>query len=398
MRPCKNKLEYEDSYWGQLQTASYSCSASGAVTPDYRYRASRGLPLPHLEYDRYVASTLDPIGSVPLSWFDCDNVKQGNMSVAKVGNPLPYQDYLDYPSEMAFVEQRALRSFFENIKSSDLQSLVALGEMPKTMNLIANSARRMAGFLRGIKRLDPSEAFKSLGLETGRHARNVSRRANTLKKRGASSRDIGDFAADTWLEVKYGWKPLLYDIESAAEALAHDWANEPRDVRVFGSGNVAIDHRHALHLPLRGVASGSGSAKVRYQADFQVLDPTLRNANSLGLTNLATVAWELIPYSFVFDWFVPVGAFLDAQTAYYGLNFRSGSRSQFFESKGEATVTGYLTCNNFDVSRKVTYLKFERRLLTAAPSSMGLLSPNQVSKLFNFDKVTTSLALLNRFR
>jgi hypothetical protein len=32
---------------------------------------------------------------------------------------------------------------------------------------------------------------------------------------------------------------------------------------------------------------------------------------NLGLTDPLSVAWELIPYSFVVDWFVPIGTYLD---------------------------------------------------------------------------------------
>lgn len=34
-------------------------------------------------------------------------------------------------------------------------------------------------------------------------------------------------------------------------------------------------------------------------------------ARQLGLVDPATVVWELIPYSFVVDWFLPIGSYLE---------------------------------------------------------------------------------------
>jgi hypothetical protein len=46
---------------------------------------------------------------------------------------------------------------------------------------------------------------------------------------------------------------------------------------------------------------------------------------TVGLLNPATVAWELVPYSFIADWFVPVGDYLTGLTADCGLVFKGGS-------------------------------------------------------------------------
>jgi hypothetical protein len=49
-----------------------------------------------------------------------------------------------------------------------------------------------------------------------------------------------------------------------------------------------------------------------------------RTLASLGLTNLASVGWEVMPYSFVIDWAVPVGNWLNLQDADTGLEYVQG--------------------------------------------------------------------------
>jgi hypothetical protein len=41
----------------------------------------------------------------------------------------------------------------------------------------------------------------------------------------------------------------------------------------------------------------------------------------MGVVNPLSIAWEVIPFSFVVDWFIPVGQVLEACTATMGLSF-----------------------------------------------------------------------------
>ena len=53
----------------------------------------------------------------------------------------------------------------------------------------------------------------------------------------------------------------------------------------------------------------------------------IRNDTKYGLVNPLSLGWELIPFSFVVDWCMPIGNFLEALTAHYGLTFDSGFTS-----------------------------------------------------------------------
>jgi hypothetical protein len=51
-----------------------------------------------------------------------------------------------------------------------------------------------------------------------------------------------------------------------------------------------------------------------------------------GLTSPVSLAWELIPFSFVVDWFLPIGSAIQAFSAFEGLTFMSGYKTYFTKS------------------------------------------------------------------
>lgn len=380
------------------------------MTPNFRKIIEAGGSLPMNPYQRRVDILYTPVGQgltdgavdtlYDLVWYD--SWLYGSLSTTNaLGSITSYRDnFLD-------ADAKAVRSFYENARGTDVQALVTLGELPKTLGLVASSAKRIAGFMRGMKRLDVTGAFNSLGLETGRHYRNVTRGANSLKKSG-TAKNIKDFASNTWLEVQYGWKPLLYEIEGAVGLLDNQWAHTDYDLLIKGSGSEKFGIQSDLPTPdsllpspyWDGVARGGGKCKVRYTCAFRVIHPTLRNASSIGLTNLGEVAWELTPYSFVIDWFVPIGAYISSLTALYGLDFVRGCKTETIKFSGEAVLSAtrkYQSLEMTPVSLSCSrdYKDCTRTLINAPPSPLIGLRPKDLDEALNVTKAVTSLALMN---
>jgi hypothetical protein len=57
-------------------------------------------------------------------------------------------------------------------------------------------------------------------------------------------------------------------------------------------------------------------------------NPKLAELSSLGLINPLEIVWEVLRYSFVVDWFLPVGEWLGSLTADVGYTFYGGSLSK----------------------------------------------------------------------
>lgn len=136
-----------------------------------------------------------------------------------------------------------------------------------------------------------------------------------------------------YLEIVYGWNPLMQDIygvyvlakEQSVKAMLLS-AEGKSNRNLQGGGSEFHDFSNATTTKW---ISTNEDAKVRCKL-YGRIDPNhagLRALNQLGLLNPVSLAWELVNWSFVVDWFCPVGAVLNAFTAPAGLSFVSGTKS-----------------------------------------------------------------------
>lgn len=144
-----------------------------------------------------------------------------------------------------------------------------------------------------------------------------------------------------WLAYQYGVKPFLSDVHGAMEALYESANKNPDNWMVSGKGRAGDSLYKEEYLygepgsmdSLRGISSGRQSVFVRIDAG--PTNALLAAAASLGLTNPAQVAWELVPFSFVIDWFLPIGDYFSTLDATFGLQCYGGSTSRRVEWRTE---------------------------------------------------------------
>lgn len=179
----------------------------------------------------------------------------------------------------------------------------------QTVNMLADTSVRLLGALAALKRGHLSAIPKNLGLK--RIGRNI---------------DVPGLPG-YWLEYQYGWKPLLSDVEAAYNAVA---SLEPKALLINAKrvvkGSNAYDSTQYIR---ERETTWKRKSEFYHTCELwgRVSDQFMREANKYGLANPATLAWELVPYSFVVDWFMPVGNVLSAWSATSGLEFVSGYTS-----------------------------------------------------------------------
>jgi hypothetical protein len=114
-----------------------------------------------------------------------------------------------------------------------------------------------------------------------------------------------------------------------------------------------------------------------------------------GFTNPINLAWEVVPYSFVVDWFIPIGPWLETLNAWQGLVFRDGYITTFVRQNTTSTLawSGKLGPTSTGVrsggmSREYVFL--QRGKLTTFPAGRfpSLKNP------FSVDHILNGLALL----
>jgi hypothetical protein len=171
-----------------------------------------------------------------------------------------------------------------------------------------------------------------------------------------------------YLEYKYGWKPLMSDLHTlyenfnsrSPEAMilhASRFVTEVFD-RDGPTDNLVINHK--INLSVTGGCKVSACPNTAF----------LRAANQWGLTNPLTLGWELVPYSFVIDWALPIGNFLEAITSEMGLSFVGGFTSLRMDghiSGNRKNTGGFLPEEGSHVEWAIR--KYQRQQLSGFPTA-----------------------------
>ncbi|DAD52111.1 TPA_asm: maturation protein [ssRNA phage Esthiorhiza.2_35] len=206
-------------------------------------------------------------------------------------------------------------------------------------------------------------------------------------------------AASKYLEYVYGWKPLMSDIYGVI-ALLKEQGN--KDLLLSGTGHsmrqqatsglIADDFSLKHETELMQLTDVSKvSCKIWGRIDPQ--HAGLRALNQLGLINPFSLSYELLPWSFVVDWFVPIGPALQALTASAGLNFVSATTS--VRTKINGTYRAHIYAYDSKVKSQVyatgtvSYDGYSRSVNTDWPSPGPWVNPQP----FSGDRSLKALAL-----
>jgi len=301
-RPAKVKLKYR---W--VKVARPKPPKSATLPPENPYT---------MDYVRY--SDAIGVGSRRVWPYPDTNTSRYEWPIStmtELGGPGVIQDW-DANDEYVLLAR--LR---KKLAGSDFNAGVMAGEAGKSCAMIANAARRVSGALRAVRRGDVVNAARILADGQDFFKKPPVNDLKSLRKHSEKT------IASNWLELQYGWKPLLDDAKSGAEFLAHLHSVPRKQV-----------HRVSYKRNFRSTWDSSpGLRNKSFFAEKRVaLKVTIKDASTVGLSGLldpASVAWELMPYSFVVDWFVPIGTFLQNIALARSLETESVIRTEFVRVK-----------------------------------------------------------------
>lgn len=262
-----------------------------------KWRQARPIdrPLPYVNYDRRILN------------FTCGS-----------SNPNRYVQYTDvlFPDFTPY-ETWSYNKAYDRFKEKcgeAAELAVSLAERKQAMGMVSKRLSQMVSFGSYVARGRWAKAGKSLGM-TSEATKNVVRRI-----RAKGIRKNANDSASAYLEFHFGWSPLVADIYSAVQVLGGDLPG------------FKIHATATSRLPFRDYSTGGPywvrqwssdlSVGTRLQAYVGVTNPNLALLNQLGLVNPATVLWELVPFSFVVDWFANVSDFLGGWTDFLGLTLK----------------------------------------------------------------------------
>lgn len=183
--------------------------------------------------------------------------------------------------------------------------LISLVQWEQSASMIAKRAADLVSIVRNIKR-DPLLFLRKVGVRPSRRGKEPT-------------------PYEAWLEFTFGWAPLLGDIGSAVGVMQGEGL-PPSRIRGTASTSNPINYDSKAE-PYRDIVIGTQHGKVSLSSRVVTVNPNLRLANSLGFTNPAHVAWDLVPFSFVVDWFLPVGKFLQSFDSFVGIELDQHSQT-----------------------------------------------------------------------
>ncbi len=307
---------------------TYSRTWTGGRTPNFaRLREEGRLPVnPHLvnwkrETDGLL-STYDTWKTLP-SYFAFNGSHMSRVY------PVPI-----VTGHLSGVADKALSNLVKRVGGIEANLAQDVVQYRQTVKLIAETAKGLAGAITSLRQGDILGATKSLGISL-KDGRKMTARAQNAQS-----------LASKWLALQYGWKPLLKDVHESIQLIAK-WNQEggPGVIRrVTASSSKSSDAMTAFDVSgYPGVPGGFYSTvkrtRVKYMIRYRQSSRVTSYLAQTGFTNLPNLAWEVLPYSFVVDWFLPIGPWLETLSAWDGLEFEDGSVTSFSRGYGYTRVS-----------------------------------------------------------
>lgn len=272
-----------------------------------------------------------------------------------------------------------------NVKQQDLHLGNFLAEGNKTVAMLAHTASFIARDVIGFRKKNPKLWLQVREIQRG----------GVLKRNWC-------LIPNKWLELQYGWIPLLSDLYGGMQ---HLWKRN-RFQLPYVKGSAKSPTNHVTQTTgadwqigdlWRATCEWDCTQKVFVTLCYEITNPQLAELSSLGLINPVEIVWEVLPYSFVVDWLVPISSWLSALTADVGMSFITGSMSWKAESKYQSAVITQVPGNVFYITGSIPGLpsfggsrrSFSRTCYTSSPvPGLYVKSPISLKHALN------SLALL----
>lgn len=271
--PGPTTYEYDGNYTSSVE---YSRMA-GSTTPGFHRKVREGVLIPHTPFEKFTLEGRHLGGGYDLRTYSSGQLTNHRYKVPWDGGSalLDYDWYLNRNQVAQLVSEYDVTDMVQaaaaTVNSRGHDSLTFLAELGRVRRLFVN-------LLRKILRLD-------------------------------IPRDFQGFAAN-WLEARYGWRTLLFDLESLSDAIKSlDEEQRKRVSERVGNSQSWVETNEyetsGSNWTRNWTITDSFAVSVRgsVTADFK---------QTAFHFNPVVTGWELVPFSFVIDWVINVGQALQA--------------------------------------------------------------------------------------
>jgi hypothetical protein len=215
-----------------------------------------------------------------------------NPPVASISSISHHPDTQDLADEL---KQKAVPKAWSRVNDASAELLASIAEGADTINFVASKLFRAVKILRALKRLD-------------------------LKQVRNEITPI-DYSK-AYLEYRYALRPLIGEVQGALEAMNRKYSS-PRMTRGWrlveslpttvteGSGSHTLNINSLSGYTIHETVSTTTEVSVGAGILFEVKST---GVNSWGLDQVVQTAWEVVPFSFIVDWFCNLADIIGAHS------------------------------------------------------------------------------------
>jgi len=226
-----------------------------------------------------------------------------------------------------------------------------------------------------------------------------------LGKRGVkdlTSQDAIDYANKLWLQYRFGIRPLVSTVNGVVKALG----NFRKKKRITSRGKYNLKKEQLFTGNVPGGIFSFGYTEQATDEYFVrtglVIEEITSLSQELGVdaSGMLALPWELVPFSFVADWFANVNDFLGALVPYLTkdplASWTTTTRRQttVFTVTGSSIVSGW-TMQRYATEVRSVYLEEKIRMVGLAAPRIAW-KPQGIQKVLNDLRVVDSFALLHQ--
>lgn len=226
------------------------------------------------------------------------------------------QEALDFTLSSPSVENSAAMEFHEESRGAvqTFNGMTAFGQILEVAHGIRHPLNGLVSKLQDYQRIAAALS----------RARGLRGKVRIVRKQ------LHQLLGDLWLELSFGWQPLVMDIEEGAQALADLTVFEPGVLRVKGRGKekkYSVTNLSGLYpiggsginAPLSGTKTVEESYSIVYAGGVKCPgslsgEGFAKDRLGFGMSNFVPTVWELTPYSFLLDYFLNVSEMITAYT------------------------------------------------------------------------------------
>jgi len=321
----RTKLPYTSSYdvntyyTGNVD-ASIQITRSWANTPNYRSVIKAGGILPDNPY-AYTEIGLT-LNTVIFNKFERypDYVRATTLTLF----PCYGMSYYTFSPHTFSINQKLI----SKMKGNEWNAPIFAAEAAKTGRMVAETADQLAHLIFALRRGDLKMFLNLMHPSAPKPSGGAQKRFQK-----AYGVDATAAVSSYWLQWKYGWSPFvkdvydamnaLMDIQLPADALVHSVKASMRMSGSFAENNVQLVYASNGAFQVKGdrVTVWDESYRAVWRFKPNAVDLPAR----LGLLNPLEIVWELVPFSFVGDWFLPIGDYLKALDVPFRISHVGGS-------------------------------------------------------------------------